>query len=300
MSETPLEAPPSPVKAAPVRWPAKALRRWGGDALLRRMVAACLEQILPNAAALANGSDDPEHVHQLRVGLRRLRSAAHALAPFDAALPQDWQAAAMPVFDALGEARDRYVRATTLAPKLARAGAPAPDIEPATSSDLAPLRRLVRGHRFQDVLERLSACATARPEGADPQAGGGLDRLVSRLHRLAHQATRGARGFEALPFERQHHVRKRLKRLRYLADFAAPAFDRREFKAWTACVSRAQDALGRHVDLVTAARHFESLAGSDPRAWFAVGWLQAKTRRSARQARRALVALRKVEAFWCS
>ena len=36
-------------------------------------VKTCLCQILPNASELANGSNHHEHVHQLRVGIRRLR-----------------------------------------------------------------------------------------------------------------------------------------------------------------------------------------------------------------------------------
>ncbi|MFP6759527.1 MAG: inorganic triphosphatase [Alphaproteobacteria bacterium] len=44
------------------------------DAVLVRIVGACLEQISLNQACAAAGSD-PEGVHQLRVGIRRLRSA---------------------------------------------------------------------------------------------------------------------------------------------------------------------------------------------------------------------------------
>jgi CHAD domain-containing protein len=285
-----------PVKASRAPWSAGELRQWDGETLLRRVVAACLEQIRPNAAAIAAGSKDPEHVHQLRVGLRRLRSAARGLAPFDARLPPGWESALTPVFDALGEARDRHVLATAVVPKLARAGAPPVGVGP---PGIAALSRLVRGPRFQGLLERLSGFAGSGADGAtDPGKDAGLDLLVTRLRKLARQGTRHARGFHALPFEAQHQVRKRLKRLRYLADFAAPAFGHREFKAWTAHVSKAQDALGHYVDLMVAARHFESVAATDPRAWFAVGWLRAKTKRAARKAREALTALRGADVFW--
>ena len=46
-----------------------------GTAWARAVVASCLSQVLPNASAVASGSGDPAHVHQLRVGLRRLRRA---------------------------------------------------------------------------------------------------------------------------------------------------------------------------------------------------------------------------------
>jgi hypothetical protein len=63
-------------------------------------------------------------------------------------------------------------------------------------------------------------------------------------------------------------------------------------------VSSAQDALGTHVDRVLAARRFTALAATDPRAWFAAGWLRARSRRSARAAHKALARLRATDAFW--
>ena len=288
-----------PVKAAPAPWSGKQLRAMDGQTLLRRMVGACLAQIRPNAGALAQGSDDPEHVHQLRVGLRRLRSTIGAMRPFGAGLPPDWEAAVQPVFDALGESRDRHVLSTTLAPELAAAGAPLPDLRPPTGAAATALARLVRGKRFQHALLALRAFAETPDAGtATSPQGAGLDHLAARLHKLSRQVTRAARHFDALPFDDQHQARKRLKRLRYLAEFAAPAFERAHVRAWMKAVSPAQDALGTHVDRVLAARRFAAFAATDPRAWFAAGWLRAKSDRSARRAREALDRLREADAFW--
>ena len=44
----------------------------------------CLEQVLVNASEIAAGSSDAEHVHQLRVGIRRLRTAMRELAVWGA------------------------------------------------------------------------------------------------------------------------------------------------------------------------------------------------------------------------
>lgn len=44
-------------------------------AFLQAVVNNCLVQILPNASAIAEGSPDGNLVHQLRVGIRRLRTA---------------------------------------------------------------------------------------------------------------------------------------------------------------------------------------------------------------------------------
>ena len=287
-----------PVKAGPASWSGRQARAMDGVALLRRVVGACLAQILPNAEAIALGSDDPEHVHQLRVGLRRLRSGVRGLQPFAGDLPTGWESAVEPVFEALGEARDRHVLSTTIAPRLREADAAISDFAVSSKRDGVAIGRLVSGAGFQHLLRQLAAFADEQGNAAGGDAGEGLAQLVARLRRLMRQVTRGARHFDELPFDSQHEVRKRLKRLRYLAEFAAPAFERADVKAWLKKVSPAQDALGRHVDLVLAERRFAALAASDPDAWFAVGWLRAKAEDAARAARKSLQRLRDAKTFW--
>jgi CHAD domain-containing protein len=287
----------APARATPPAWSGSQARAMDGETMLRGMVGACLEQIVPNAAAIVAGSRDPEHVHQLRVGLRRLRSAARGMAPFAAAMPHGWEPALMPVFEALGASRDRHVRATTLAPKLRRAGAALVDDAPPSEEDARALARRVRGAGFQGVVTRLQAFAEA-PRATAAGQGGAIEHLVARLCKLDRQVTRRARRFDELPLEAQHRARKHLKRLRYLAEFAAPAFPRDDVRRWMRRAAPAQDALGKYIDLVLAARHFAGLAASDPAAWFAVGWLRAKSERAARDARRALLRLREADGFW--
>ncbi len=293
------EAFNAPVKAVSAPWDGKEATTLDGDAMLRRMVSACLAQILPNAGELARGSEDAEHVHQLRVGLRRLRSVAWGMKPFAAGLPDGWEDAVMPVFAALGQARDRHVRATSIAPALRRAGAPVDGFAPASEAEAKALRQLVRGAGFQGMLMRLMAFAHEVGPDADRAGdGSGLAHLARQLRKLARQVNGDARRFDELPFAGQHRVRKRLKRLRYLAEFAAPAFDRRAVKAWFDRVSPAQDDLGSYVDAALAAKRFEALAASDPGAWFAVGWLRARGKTAARAGRKSLERLRRATAFW--
>ena len=44
------------------------------DAAIREMTRACLVQIIGNASAVAGGLGDDEHVHQARIGIRKLRT----------------------------------------------------------------------------------------------------------------------------------------------------------------------------------------------------------------------------------
>jgi CHAD domain-containing protein len=287
-----------PVKAAPPPWSGRQLRAFDGPALLRRMVGACLAQVEPNAAAIAGGSRDPEHVHQLRVGLRRLRSAARGMAPFAAAMPRGWEPALRPVFDALGRSRDQTVRATILAPRLRAAGAALVDDAPPSEEEARALARRVGAAAFTSVVARLRAFADAPDAPAAEGDGTGLAHVVEELRTLQRQATRGARHFDELPFEAQHRARKRLKRLRYLAQFVAPAFGKGGVRRWMRDIALAQEALGKHVDCVLADRHHAALAKREPAAWFAVGWLRARSERSARAARDALLRLRDADGFW--
>ena len=290
------EHPMRPVKARPPSWGAHEARTMDGAALLRRMVGDGLAQVVPNADALARGSVDPEHVHQLRVGLRRLRSAARGMRPFADALPRGWEATLAPVFDALGAARDQHVLATTLTPALRRAGAPLAELGGASKEEARDVRARVRGAAFKRLIAQLRDVASAA--GGDGEPGAGLAHLVKQLRKLSLDVTRGAKDFDELSFDERHDVRKRLKRLRYLAGFAAPAFDRSDVEAWMAAASATQDALGEHVDRVLAARRFEALAAHDARAWFAVGWLRAKGERSAKDARKSLRRLHHARPFW--
>jgi len=309
--------------AAPVKLePPRLTRRMEGDALLRAIVAACLSQILPNAAEIAAGSGDPEHVHQLRVGVRRLRTAVHELESFATELPPEWQGAVTAVFDALGEARDRHVLRRIIVPQLERAGAPLAD--PFLGQDdealLAAVRQKIRSAPFQGALLQLLAFAQAGPPAAgaddaeapgdddrevdaekpphEAPAGDPVDHLRKRLARLHRKITRDGGRFDALPLEEQHRLRRRLKRLRYLAQFSAPLFKTRRVEVWLNSLEPAQDTLGAHIDHVTAARRFEQAAQTDPRAWFAVGWLRARLAESAHDGRKSLERFARAAVFW--
>ncbi len=82
---------------------------------LRAMVGNCLVQILGNASELAHESDTPpEHLHQLRVGLRRLRSVLRELGDASPQARPEWS-----------HALAQVVRPARLGARSRRAGADA-------------------------------------------------------------------------------------------------------------------------------------------------------------------------------
>jgi CHAD domain-containing protein len=107
--------------------------------------------------------------------------------------------------------------------------------------------------------------------------------------------------FESLDTELQHRVRKRLKRLRYLAEFVAPLFDAQDKDAaerYLKALRPAQDALGDFNDEAVAMALYREATGRDARAWFAVGWFTARHPAGAKACRKALEKIEDAPRFW--
>ncbi|MEJ8854813.1 CYTH and CHAD domain-containing protein [Variovorax robiniae] len=289
-----------PVKASPPVYGSNAIT---GDVVQRAVLAACLAQILPNASAIAAGSEDAEVIHQLRIGIRRTRTALReleGLAPgrFDAA----WEAPLVEVFRALGAQRDRELLLSVMQPRFDAAGAPAIAMKSSDDAQPAPSAgEVVRAPAFQAALVSLIGF-TASPADdattAQVDAAAVRQILQARLGKLHKQVVRDGKRFESLPAEAQHRTRKRLKRLRYLAEFVAPLFDKAEVKRYVASLVPAQDALGEFNDETVALATYREATATDPHAWFAVGWLTAQQPAAARGCRKALRQLAKAKRFW--
>ncbi|WP_374569281.1 CHAD domain-containing protein [Ideonella sp.] len=287
--------------AEPVKAEAPAIgRKTGAAHTLALIVNSALAQVLPNASEVAAGSPAPEHVHQLRIGLRRLRTALRELPALRVPAGFDWPAtdaqALEAAFAALGAARDDQAVAAAITARLQAAGAPWPQWPAAEAAPAAPADT-VRSAAFQHALIGLLAFthrALSQPDDSDaPQALFG-----ERLQHLHRQVTKAAKRFDTLPVAEQHRVRKRLKRLRYLAEFVAPLYRRTDTERYLRALRPAQDALGQHNDEAVAEAAYRRVAPDEPRAWFAVGWLQAQQAASARQCTKALGQVAKAKPFW--
>ena len=269
-----------------------------GPALLRAVVASCVGQIAGNAAEVASGRFDDDHVHQLRIGIRRLRTVLRELGRLSGDVDPAWEAPLVAAFQVLGEYRDRDEAAGAVQPQLRAAGAPEVDW-PAPQGEVPDPAEAARAQAFQrTLLALLRFTHIAEPaQGADAKAARGL--VVRRLRRLHRQVFDDGRRFETLDEASQHRVRKRLKRLRYLAECTAPLFGERRVERWLKHLRPAQDALGAHNDAHVAHDLYREAAGREPKAWFAVGWLQSQLHgASAAACRRALKKAGGAKTFW--
>jgi inorganic triphosphatase YgiF len=277
----------SPVSAADAAFHARAsLRHIAGEAL-----ACSLDQVIRNASELAAGSRDDEHIHQVRVGIRRTRTALRELVRDDVAAEEH---ALVGAFRKLGRHRDATHVLRAVAPKLRKVG-PLPD-EPARKNEPSPART-VCAPAFQDaVLCLLGRACELRADASS--ARGAKREIEKRLAKLHEKTLADGKVFERIDAKRQHRVRKRLKRLRYLAEFTAPLHDESRLHGFLSKLKKAQDALGEYNDEMTALAHYRDLAKADPRAGFAVGWLTADRERAAHECGRRLRKLAKADPFW--
>ena len=119
-----------------------------------------------------------------------------------------------------------------------------------------------------------------------------------RLARLFKQVRRDAAQFATLDDTARHRLRKRVKRLRYLSEFAASAFRAKRVQAFLKRLSPAQEALGAFNDVCVARALFEHAAPDDPMAMFALGWLAHERDDAIARCLRVLAPLRKARPFW--
>ncbi len=260
------------------------------DAALRVCVRTVLVQVLRNAAAIASGHAGAEHVHQVRVGLRRLFSLQRefgAWSPaFDAALldaPAHW-------FKQLGGTRDVDALAESLLPRLQADGAPPLNLRAslALASGDDPVALFRDGQTTCGLLALLAFAHDAPAEEAPADLRALAAPALARLHRRLRRA---GKTFEALDDEARHRARKQLKRLRYAAECLVDLWPEKAWLAYLRRLKTAQDALGHFQDLCVARELFEAMRPPEPAAWFALGWIAARRRECIVQARQALCAL---------
>lgn len=264
------------VSATPPRFPRHASSRDVAAAVL----AACLDQVLANASDVAGGCTGEEHIHQLRVGLRRLRTALKELGTLAGdwgGQGDKWEAPLATVFRELGLHRDRDYLLHKLQGQIEAAGGPPLDWHDGMGA-LPSAAESVRAPAFQQALLGLVgfAHAASSEDAGEPEDKSPKKALRKRLAKLHKQVRALGQQFTTLPEPEQHALRKRLKRLRYLAEFAQPLFSARKSEAYLAALKPLQDALGIYHDEVAALRAWQGLSGHDPRALFGAGWLSAR------------------------
>jgi inorganic triphosphatase YgiF len=270
----------------------------GRSRLLASILDAGLQQALGNARELAAGTGGDEHIHELRVGLRRLRSALRELtdwSPLIAPVAAEIEPALREVFAQLGAHRDRSTLLPAWGDELLRAQAPLAGWD----APLPDVGAVVRAADFQQAMLRIVALGQELSAAEDGGVKSARRLAAARLQRLHRMTLRAGHDFAALPPPQRHRVRKRLKRLRYLAELVRPLFDGDAVDGYVAALKGLQDALGCYQDAAAGRQLFADHAAEDPRAWFGAGWLALREEELARDCEKACrKAARKALPFW--
>ena len=263
-------------------------------AALRECLRCALAQVLVNGAWIAAAAGQPEHVHQARVGLRRLTTLLREFGAWSDAADVQWSDGARSMFKALSATRDRDAVAAWLGPALRAAGGTLPSLgEAAPASDAAAVFRSCETTQW--LLQLL---AFVQPPPSLDGAAGDLRALARpRLARLHRQVHRAGQEFDALDDAARHRARKRLKRLRYATESLSALWPVKALAVYAQRLRDAQEALGRLQDATVAETMLRDAAALDVDAAFALGWLAARRDGLVADAGRALRALGAVPKF---
>ncbi|NUB24529.1 CYTH and CHAD domain-containing protein [Azospirillum brasilense] len=272
------------------------------EGALARILRSCIGHMLANEAVTLIG-EDPEGVHQMRVALRRLRSA---LALFKHFIPADsyaWLVGEVKwLGGSLGPARDWDVFLDELLEPVKESfhradghGKPLQeDIDALAAAARARrdrayegVREAIRSERYTSFLLKFGAWVESRGWRDQPVSEHSArlfdpveDLADHLLSRRAKKARRAGHGFASLSVTERHELRIALKKLRYAAEFFRSLYDDKPARRYIQDLSAFQDALGHLNDVATATRLLHELHddGSRPEpgepraAGIVIGW----------------------------
>lgn len=288
-----------------------------GEAL-REVARSCLFQLLANHDCLA-ASNDPEAVHQMRVALRRLRSAMKVFrgildTPLTGQLVEELRWLQGP----LGAARDADVFVAEILDPAAELLGDTPAYE-ALRNDFARRREAayeaafatLSSRRFTELMLRLGDWA----EGGDwlESEAEGRHRLVAEPARHLAGATLAKRDKKVRKRMRRlaevddttrHEIRIEVKKLRYAVDFFGSLYPHGKVQKLSSRLGAVQDLLGLMNDIVVSHRLLRDVAaasGDADRLWTAgmiAGWHGARKAELMEKSVDAWRAYKRLPRFW--
>jgi triphosphatase len=214
------------------------------------ILASAARQILVNRAAVLE-TDDPSAAHQLRIGLRRLRSALKALRPLvGSGSLRSFEHSAREVAVSVGRLRDADVLISAIhAPIEATASDKSgfADLHQALLQYRRAKREETRAALQGPLWTRLQLYLTLWPRTLEED--GKLSRPINKvarevLRKAWKKSAKYAAGLDHLSGEERHQMRKALKTLRYQAEFFAPLFPAKETKPFVKQLRALQDVFG--------------------------------------------------------
>jgi inorganic triphosphatase YgiF len=248
------------------------------DEAFATILRSCFLHLLQSLPAAEDGRN-PEGVHQLRVSLRRLRSALDLMRSVGALSNLDaLRSEAKWLAQDLSAARDWDVFQLETLPTIANA---CPSVAGFDVLGKAAAKRQSEAYRKAQraLADRRCAVFLIGLGGWIETRGWRNDVAAEDLGQLAEPAVdfaqrilseqyakvlRRGRRFKSLPAEQLHRVRLATKRLRYLSEFLLPLFaDRRSARKFSRRLAGLQEELGAFNDMAVTASLLDGL-GTEP------------------------------------
>lgn len=283
---------PGPVKAARVR----LKRKMRMEDALQCIGLHCMAQIESNLPGVL--AQSAESLHQMRVGLRRLRALLamfRELAPLPAELQDglDW------LSGELGATRDWDVLADTTLPAVG--GIRTEALQAAAKEQARTLHKnmlsTLHSPRYTRLMLEMNGWLRGRqwrptaglPQD-DPLAQPALDGLVPLIRKTQKRLRKRMEALDENDAPARHRVRIAAKKARYAAEFFRDLLPKKEVKAYIKCLSSVQDRLGHLNDLAVAGRLLPELEnhGHAHDGAYARGWVGGTAQASAHGLRDAL------------
>ena len=275
--------PPDPANSYAVSYRAEPLALATDASAAHALLAIlgnCLEHIQHNERGVIE-TGDAEALHQMRVGMRRLRSALklfeRVVSCPDAVL-QDvaW------LGSILGAARDADVLLTSTLERVhAYAGGvnELQHLQALVQADVRDKRQAaaqaLQSKRHQRMLKSLDAwvhqLAADPPKTLSLPAASFARKTMQRLHK---KMLKRADRMDDHHTASLHRTRIAAKRSRYALEFFHALFRTKGAQAYLKTVSAIQDELGQHNDLVVADRVLQTLEAQHAEAAGAIGFVR--------------------------
>ncbi|MCU4415189.1 CYTH and CHAD domain-containing protein [Acinetobacter sp. WU_MDCI_Axc73] len=266
------------------------------DAAIRKMVANALQQLLPNVAVIADKVADPEHIHQARIAIRRIRSIFKSFKSWSEGIDPLWESQLKQIFQTLGTTRDLDMVRDEILPELLKADAPFQDLAKTAIID-EPLHLLFQKTETMCLLLQLLAF-TYHDQENQKKSFKLKKKIGKSLNQLHQKITHDADHFSQLEIEERHRTRKRCKRLRYCIEFVSSLYDEKLLKQYLKQLQVVQDKLGLYNDLHVTEQLFSQSSDQQAEYWFAVGWSKAKQQQLLYESEQALKKLADTKVFW--
>ena len=255
--------------------------------IISRLFNSCMQQVLVNQSALNAGCQNySEYLHQLRIGLRRLKVLFKYLKKYEIHISDKGIEILNRVFSIFGQYRNNDYVTNVLNPILLSLGGS--EIKLGDTEGLSNPAHITRDKDFQLLLIELMSVGLSQSASIDRPV---VDKknnesaviirktVTKKLNKRFQFITDQAPKFSDLPDEDIHLLRKKMKFIRYSLEFFKDFCIRKIYSNFYKTITTTLDNFGLFNDICVTIDRIEGSAQKDPNILFALSWLKFKRKR---------------------